>query len=447
VSKRSPHLLLASLLLGVALAAGNEPAISQSGLPSAILVTKTADTNDGFCEPTDCSLREAVQEANANAGQSGIRIPSGVYNLSLGRLNVTAPLNIVGANPRTTIVDANETDVIFFGNAASVGLTMSGLTLRDGNGQFSGGALGNFTPLTLSNMNFVSNSAGQRGGAIATLGNTTIRDSTFRANTALSRGAAVYVQGGSSLTMVNTTVVNSTGSVAVYADGDEICTPDGFGGEICSPNGSTLAVRDSTIAGNSAGVGVGPHSTATVARTALHNPAGTNCDSPGYQSGGYNISSDGTCGFSNTGDLQADPRLESLKNYGGYTDTQRPRAGSPAIDHIPRADCVETEDQRGMARPQRGRCDVGAVEVGFCFSGRETRVGDEGDNNLVGTTGADVLIGLEGADTISGREADDRICGSEGADTISGGLGMDRCHGGPGVDAGGAGCETKLSIP
>ena len=42
-------------------------------------VTKTADTNDGACTPTDCSLREAVIAANVNAGKDTINIPAGTY--------------------------------------------------------------------------------------------------------------------------------------------------------------------------------------------------------------------------------------------------------------------------------------------------------------------------------------------------------------------------------
>src|SRR5215510_4109048 len=46
-------------------------------------VTKTADTNDGFCD-ADCSLREAIIAANNNPGQDTIAfaIASGVQTIS-----------------------------------------------------------------------------------------------------------------------------------------------------------------------------------------------------------------------------------------------------------------------------------------------------------------------------------------------------------------------------
>ncbi len=46
-------------------------------------VTKTADTNDGVCDASDCSLREAVDNANACAGAQTIKLPAGAYTLTL----------------------------------------------------------------------------------------------------------------------------------------------------------------------------------------------------------------------------------------------------------------------------------------------------------------------------------------------------------------------------
>jgi hypothetical protein len=64
--------------------------------------------------------------------------------------------------------------------------------------------------------------------------------------------------------------------------------------------------------------------------------------------------------------LTADPKLGSLKDNGGATQTAAPLAGSPVIDaaaasaHV----CLAT-DQRGKRRPDNGeaRCDLGAYEV------------------------------------------------------------------------------------
>ncbi len=57
------------------------------------------------------------------------------------------------------------------------------------------------------------------------------------------------------------------------------------------------------------------------------------------------------------------------QNNGGPTQTVALVSGSPAVDHIPVADCTDangkrlTTDQRGVARAQGPACDVGAYEL------------------------------------------------------------------------------------
>ena len=87
---------------------------------------------------------------------------------------------------------------------------------------------------------------------------------------------------------------------------------------------------------------------------------------------GYNLSSDGTCNFKNTGDLNnTDPKLGSLQNNGGPTQTQALLSGSLAIDAGNPSGCKDsqghllTTDQRGQPRPDKedkGGCDMGAYE-------------------------------------------------------------------------------------
>lgn len=57
----------------------------------------------------------------------------------------------------------------------------------------------------------------------------------------------------------------------------------------------------------------------------------------------------------------ANPKLGSLANNGGPTETMALLAGSPAIDLI-KAPCGTAPDQRGVARPQGAGCDAGAYE-------------------------------------------------------------------------------------
>lgn len=62
------------------------------------------------------------------------------------------------------------------------------------------------------------------------------------------------------------------------------------------------------------------------------------------------------------GNLTADPLLGPLQDNSGFTLTQAPGPGSPAIDAGDPTNCSGV-DQRGVARPQGPRCDIGAVEL------------------------------------------------------------------------------------
>jgi len=86
-------------------------------------------------------------------------------------------------------------------------------------------------------------------------------------------------------------------------------------------------------------------------------------------SGGYNSSSDSTCGFTGTGDAQnAVTTFGPLADNGGPTDTHLPAAGSTLIDAIPTGtpglcdSSWATRDQRGVERPAGAGCDIGSVE-------------------------------------------------------------------------------------
>lgn len=65
-----------------------------------------------------------------------------------------------------------------------------------------------------------------------------------------------------------------------------------------------------------------------------------------------------------TGNVVGDPQLGPLTVNGGTTQTHLPIAGSPAIDAgQPGIATAPTSDQRGAARIQNGRIDIGAVEA------------------------------------------------------------------------------------
>ncbi|MEJ2747533.1 MAG: CSLREA domain-containing protein, partial [Anaerolineae bacterium] len=154
---------------------------------SYITVTLTEDNktaNDGFC-----SLREAIIAANsdkqsggkpgecvAGSGADTIIIPAGHYTLSrtdngkedaaaTGDLDITEDLTIIGAGADVTVIDGNGiTDRIF--HVLSGPVTISGVTVQDGNVRGDGGGIYNAAHLTLTDSVLTQNAADGVGGAL-----------------------------------------------------------------------------------------------------------------------------------------------------------------------------------------------------------------------------------------------------------------------------------------
>jgi uncharacterized repeat protein (TIGR01451 family) len=101
-----------------------------------------------------------------------------------------------------------------------------------------------------------------------------------------------------------------------------------------------------------------------IANSIISTPGGDACEQP-LTSLGHNIENVDTCGLHSTGDLaNTDPKLLALADNGGPTLTELPALDSPALNTGLASKCPAT-DQRGVARPQDGVCDIGAVERSF----------------------------------------------------------------------------------
>jgi hypothetical protein len=134
-----------------------------------------------------------------------------------------------------------------------------------------------------------------------------------------------------------------------------------------SLNSVTFATNQASRGANLSNAGTG---TLTVVNSIVSNPVGgANCDGT-VTSGGYNIDSGTSCGFTQSGDLQSvDPQLGLLQDNGGPTTTHAPAQTSPAVDHGTSGGL--TTDQRGLPRPSDfagianagDGSDIGAVEL------------------------------------------------------------------------------------
>lgn len=374
------------------------------------------DGNDCKTKATACAtIGNAISLA---ASGDTIQIGAATY-----QENLSIPFNLTlnGAKAATTIIDGTQTANVFT-VGAGIHLTLSNLTIKNGVGYSGGGGVNNSGTLTVNQSNFYVNTANS-GGAIFNTGTVTISGAIFSGNSPYFFGHSAScgaIDNRSTMTITTSTFYNNYANNNFTAGG-AICNGGtmkitnstfntnssqgnngGYGGAIFNYAG-TLAVTNSTFSGNSAttsggaiysqggivqisnstfgsnfvsigggGVLANSGSSVLIQNSIVANFAnGGNCAGT-ITSYGYNLSSDSTCKFSKTGDLNGkNPKLGTLQNNGGPTQTMALQKGSPALDAGNPAGCRDfaknllTTDQRGQRRPggtEKTGCDMGAYE-------------------------------------------------------------------------------------
>jgi CSLREA domain-containing protein len=211
------------------------------------------------------------------------------------------------------------------------------------------------------------------GGGIFSSGLLTITGSTIRDNVATVGESVGAAAGGGIATDAELTLTNSTlsGNTAVN---EYFITPYAIGGAMAL--GGDATITNATIADNHSlmgAVSTSGSSTVTFRNTILADNGIENCDTA-FSTGtivgnAYNLEAGNSCGFSGTDLVNVAPLLGPLQDNGGPTFTHLPgvgsparEAGNPAIPGSGGSACPAT-DQRGIARPQFTRCDIGSVEV------------------------------------------------------------------------------------
>ncbi|MGH2934953.1 MAG: choice-of-anchor Q domain-containing protein [Gaiellaceae bacterium] len=244
-------LLVATALLVAGIAGGGARA---NGV--AFAVDTTADAHDvapgdGVCATSggDCSLRAAIEEADALSGTDSISVPAGTYVLDAGggtELQIASPdgVTVTGAGSGSTDVEAGGTNVFLPGQgatdvlrlAAGAKATLADLEISQGGGNLGGG-IASAGDLTLDAVDLDHNQASNYGGAIdQTAGSLTMTGGSVTANVAHGNfGGGIAIDGGTA-TLTGTTV-----------SGNQV----GFsGGGIYSIG--TLTLTDVDVDGNSA---------------------------------------------------------------------------------------------------------------------------------------------------------------------------------------------------
>lgn len=275
---------------------------------------------DGVCLTTmgTCTVRAAIEEANALAGLDRVLLPAGVYELSLagvdedlsatGDLDVLEDLEIRGASESSTFLDAvvedRVLDIVSVDRAPGVTLTLRQLTVRSGSVEQSGGCLRvaeggtllldhvtirdcecrrfgcgvfNSGTLTGDEVSWLENhgtSGFARGGALANVGGSASFELSrcLLAGNSASNGGGVYIDTSPNATPLTVERCALVGNEVIQLGGgihldflahltltNTTITANlaGAGGGLFNDGGGVIEIRNSTIHANHAPMGGG----------------------------------------------------------------------------------------------------------------------------------------------------------------------------------------------
>lgn len=406
-------LLLALLLCVLCFASGS------AVQAATFIVTKVADTNDGACD-ADCSLREALAAANANADFDSVGFDATVFNAGKviflsetnGPLTISNPVQVDGEN-KVLVSGSGKISVFDISGGSSISL--SRLTVTSGQGALSaaGGLRVNGAQVSMTFCTISSNVGGngfgfgsgapgairvENGGALRLSRCLVQGNRGGRGGTGSTGGAgAVFVTSGSTLTAQQSTFSSNSGGNGGKGSTTSLGSPNGGNGGVggifnqgfVNMGGCTIAYNQGGEGGTKGKTGATdgklgsggvlnsnatftPDNTLFANNNPSHDLPDIAADFSGYaDSNGYNLVSDsaGSTGFDSTGDLRnVDARLSNnLTNSGGPTLTLELLPGSPAINAGNPAYDLEFNryDQRGapFSRIYGRRVDIGAFEV------------------------------------------------------------------------------------
>ncbi|MEA2972283.1 MAG: hypothetical protein QOG82_741, partial [Actinomycetota bacterium] len=199
-------------LSGGALVAGQlAGAAPAHALP--IVVNSLLDDGDG----SNTTLREAIAASNFSTGVTDTITFSvaGTIHLTAGEILISDDVIINGPapTPGAITVDADAASRIFYvyNNSVAIDVTISGLTLTDGNSTKGGAIAVQYGTLTLDDMVITANHAEQSGGGVSAFNATSvvINDSLISENSAPS-GGGVWARSIPDLTITGTQFVHNT---------------------------------------------------------------------------------------------------------------------------------------------------------------------------------------------------------------------------------------------
>lgn len=266
---------------------------------SSLRVNTLADTNDGSCDDTSCSLREAIAASDPGGHIHFAPHLTGTIALTAvtSELGIFNDLRIDGPGSNTlTISGSNETRIFHVND--NVHFELRDVTLANGFDFSIGGALltneGARTELT--NVVLENNQTAGSAGAIFNQGSLVLRRSVVRNNRAVFIGGGIQMTSNAEMEVVDSVIegnqVGNLGGGIVYGgtrldirnsiiQGNRVLNTT-FGGGGLAVRAPGVTITHSTIQNNSAFNGAGIYNEVTlpalVRHTIISNPDGnTNC--------------------------------------------------------------------------------------------------------------------------------------------------------------------------
>jgi fibronectin-binding autotransporter adhesin len=227
----------------------------QSG--TNLVVTTTDDHDDGVCSLLDCTLREAINAANASPGAKKISFRPTVFGtivLSNALPGISRDVDLQGPGPLSLAVDGNHASRVFSfisGHSTVAGLTISGghvLGLPGASAQ--GAGIYNQATLTVTECRFWGNEVYGGGAVLVGSGGSGYGGAIYNSGLMdLDRCSLIYNAAGGG-NGANTGIRTGPGNGGWAA-----------GGAAFNDSGGTLSLVNCTLYGNSAGGGTGGNGT------------------------------------------------------------------------------------------------------------------------------------------------------------------------------------------
>ena len=282
-------------------------AVSGALAPAAHAATFNVDVpGDGpasVCGPGNCTLRDAIVEANSpsHPGLDHITFDPSLSTVTLtaGSIPVTEALSIEGPGQAQLAVDANDASRIFnVYTSVDVPVSISGLSLVDGKSPgaptgpyFDGGAIvSDGADLTIEDSTISSSYATAKGAAISSSGDLAITGSTITDNVSLYKAGGIY--SGGDLTITDSSI---TGNKTKKFHGGGVLAIAGSAGDDITITGSDITGNQTgTVSGLGQGGGIYSQGPLTITDSHI------NGNTAGGDGGGAHISVGGSATISDS---------------------------------------------------------------------------------------------------------------------------------------------------